>query len=97
MFVSFISAACPLKAALYVKTIGVNRVSVNRAVLIYEDAVWYLLLSGSALTLERQNDTFFHLLPREKLQAAFIMNNDMFFVFGEQNVIVFFVYKKSMS
>ena len=95
MFVSFISAACPVKAALYVTTIGVNRV--NRAVLIYDDAVWYLNLHGVGLFIERQNDTFFHLLPREKLQAAFIMNNDMFFVFGEQNVIVFFVYKKSMS
>ena len=88
--VCFVSVVCPVKAALYLSTIGADHV--NRAVLMYEEAVWYLNFPGIALFVERQNDTFFHLLPREKLQAAFIIDNDMFFVLGRQSVFLNVIY-----
>ena len=80
----FVSATCPVKAAVWIP-------GIERGVLMYEETVWYLSLDLQApggLAIESRNGTGFPDLPLEIVKAAFVIDGYVVIIAGELNTSV---------
>ena len=79
LYVSFSSAVCPVKAAVWIP-------GIERGVLFYEETVWYLRgdpqVQGG-FVIESRNGTGFPGLPLALVKAAFILTEQVVIIAGQ--------------